>query len=91
MTSVTVPPADVEAPGGARGWALLSAWACTRDHKKIGIMFFFATAAALALGGLFALVLRLELLTPEGDVVSAASYNRLFTLHGVTMVWLFMI
>jgi cytochrome c oxidase subunit 1 len=91
MTSVTATPAAVSSRGGARGWALVSSWACTRDHKKIGIMFFFATAATLALGGLFALVLRLELLTPEGDVVSAASYNRLFTLHGVTMVWLFMI
>src|SRR5512142_1465092 len=69
----------------------IKSWLLTRDHKRIGIMFFVATAAALALGGVFALLLRLELLTPRADLFSETSYNRLFTLHGVTMVWLFLI
>ncbi len=45
----------------------------------------------LALGGLFALLLRIEHLTPGPTIMTATTYNRLFTLHGVTMVWLFMI
>ncbi len=69
----------------------IRSWLLTRDHKRIGIMFFVATAAALALGGLFALLMRLELLTPRADLFSETSYNRLFTLHGVIMVWLFLI
>jgi cytochrome c oxidase subunit 1 len=91
MTSVTVSPEEAAAVDPSQAWARVRAWALTRDHKRIGVMFFFATAAMLALGGAFALLLRLELLTPAGDVVSATTYNRLFTLHGITMVWLFMI
>ncbi|MCA9631162.1 MAG: cbb3-type cytochrome c oxidase subunit I, partial [Myxococcales bacterium] len=70
---------------GVRSWLL------TRDHKRIGVMFFFATALALLLGGIFALLMRVELLTPQKTIVEAGTYNRLFTLHGVVMVWLFMI
>ncbi|MCA9560374.1 MAG: cytochrome c oxidase subunit I [Myxococcales bacterium] len=69
----------------------LKAWLTTRDHKRIGIMFLVATTAAMALGGVFALLLRLELLMPGETIVDPMTYNRLFTLHGVTMVWLFMI
>ena len=54
-------------------------------------MFLVAISLAMALGGTFALVLRLELLTPPQDLVSAETYNRLFTMHGVIMVWLFLI
>src|SRR4029078_3251706 len=61
------------------------------DHKRIGILYFVATSLALALGGVFALLLRLEHLTGTPTVMSAMTYNRLFTLHGVTMVWLFLI
>jgi cytochrome c oxidase subunit 1 len=68
-----------------RGWLL------THDHKRIGVMFLVANALALFVGGVFALLLRLELLTPGSDLVTPTTYNRLFTLHGVTMVWLFMI
>ncbi len=73
---------------GRRTWF---GWFFTQDHKRIGVMFLIATACALALGGFFALALRLELATPEADLVTPAIYNRLFTMHGVIMVWLFMI
>ena len=66
-------------------------WLFTRDHKRIGVLFLIATTLMMALGGIFALLLRLELLTPRPMFMSADSYNRLFTLHGVTMVWLFLI
>ncbi len=66
-------------------------WLLTRDHKRIGMLFFVGITLSLVLGGVFALILRLELLTPEQTIVSAAAYNKLFTHHGVVMVWLFMI
>ena len=71
--------------------AVLRAWLTTRDHKRIGMMFLIATLCTLALGGLFALLLRISLLTPSGALLDAMTYNRLFTLHGIVMVWLFMI
>jgi cytochrome c oxidase subunit I len=75
----------LHAPGGIRGWLL------TRDHKRIALLFLGATTLALILGGVFALLLRLELVTPDRTVMDATTYNRYFTLHGVIMVFLFMI
>lgn len=69
----------------------LGSWLTTKDHKRIGLMFLVATLLALALGGTFAMLLRLELLTPGETLMTAHTYNRLFSLHGVVMVWLFMI
>jgi cytochrome c oxidase subunit 1 len=69
----------------------VGSWLLTTDHKRIGVLYFLATSCALALGGLFALLLRIEHLTPGPTVMSAMTYNRLFTLHGITMVWLFLI
>ena len=66
-------------------------WLGTTDHKRIGILFLLGTTAALALGGSFAIAMRLELITPEPLFMDDLTYNRLFTLHGVVMVWLFMI
>jgi cytochrome c oxidase subunit 1 len=66
-------------------------WLFTKDHKRIGVMFLVAVSLALALGGTYALLLRLELLTPRETFFEALTYNRFFTIHGVTMVWLFMI
>jgi cytochrome c oxidase subunit 1 len=66
-------------------------WLLTTDHKRIGVMFLVVLVGMLFLGGVFAMLLRLELLTPGPTIVNAMDYNRLFTLHGVTMVWLFLI
>jgi cytochrome c oxidase subunit 1 len=66
-------------------------WLNTRDHKRVGVMFLFFTTVALFLGGLFALILRLELLTPDRTIISAQAYNRLFTLHGIVMIFLFLV
>jgi len=66
-------------------------WLGTTDHKRISILFLLGTTASLAIGGSFALAMRLELLTPEPLFMDSLTYNRLFTLHGVVMVWLFMI
>ncbi len=66
-------------------------WVLTTDHKRIGVLYLVALLLMLALGGFFALALRIEHLGPTQTVMSAMTYNRMFTLHGVVMVWLFMI
>ena len=69
----------------------LKSWLLTRDHKRIGLMFLGCVTVALFLGGLFAMLIRIELLTPDETIMTAQTYNRLFTLHGVVMIFLFMI
>ncbi|MFY3744831.1 cytochrome c oxidase subunit I [Anaeromyxobacter sp. Red801] len=66
-------------------------WLFTLDHKRIGIMYLTAISACLLLGGVFALVLRLHLWSPQGALVSNDAYNKLFTLHGAVMIFLFII
>jgi cytochrome c oxidase subunit 1 len=66
-------------------------WLTTRDHKRIALMYLVLTLSAFALGGLFAMLIRVELLTPGPTIMSAMTYNRMFTLHGVVMIFLFMI
>jgi cytochrome c oxidase subunit I len=69
----------------------LRSWLFTIDHKRIGLMYLAVIVASLLLGGVFALVLRLHLWTPGGALVSSDTYNKLFTLHGAVMVFLFII
>ncbi len=69
----------------------LSSWLLTRDHKRIGLLFMLSITGFFVIGGLAATIIRLELMTPAGDVVTADTYNKLFTMHGVTMVWFFLI
>jgi cytochrome c oxidase subunit 1 len=66
-------------------------WLLTTDHKRIGVLYFVTTVFALALGGFLALLLRTEHLTPRTTIMDADTYNRSFTMHGIVMVWLFMI
>ena len=66
-------------------------WLTTLDHKRIGVMYLVLTVVGLLLGGVFALLLRIELLTPGPTIMDAMTYNRMFTLHGVVMIFLFMI
>jgi cytochrome c oxidase subunit 1 len=69
----------------------LKSWLLTRDHKRIGVMYLLTVIVFLMLGGAFALILRLSLVEPNNALVDAHTYDRLFTHHGITMVWLFMI
>ena len=66
-------------------------WLTTLDHKRIGVMYLCSVTLAFFLGGMFALLIRLELLTPGRTIMGAATYNRVFTLHGAIMVFLFII
>lgn len=66
-------------------------WLLTTDHKRIGILYTFSITAFFFLGGFFALMMRLELLSPRNWLVSTETYNKLFTMHGIIMVWFFLI
>src|SRR5688500_17146818 len=69
----------------------VKSWLLTKDHKRIALLYLFSVSLFFAIGGIYALTLRLELLTPAGDLLSADDYNRVFTGHGVVMVFLFLI
>src|SRR6266851_10293262 len=69
----------------------VKSWLLTQDHKRIALLYLAAISFFFFLGGIFATVIRLELLTPPGDLVSSQTYNKLFTLHGVIMVFLFLV
>ena len=68
----------------------VKAWLTTLDHKRIGIMYLFTTMLFFVVGGIFSLLVRLELLKP-GPLFSPTLYNKFFTLHGAIMVFLFII
>jgi cytochrome c oxidase subunit 1 len=70
---------------GVRSWLL------TRDHKRIALLYLAAVTFFFFVGGAFAVLIRLELATPVGDLVSDDTYNKMFTLHGVMMVFFFLI
>ena len=63
-------------------------WITTVDHKRIGIMYFVSAIIFFFIGGLEALLIRLQLGSPESTLISADLYNQLFTMHGTTMVFL---
>lgn len=71
--------------------AWLKSWLLTVDHKRIAILYLISINVFFLLGGLAASIVRLELVTPQGDMMSADMYNRMFTLHGVIMVFFFLI
>src|SRR5262245_5545429 len=69
----------------------IKSWLLTKDHKRIGLLYLATVTLFFFIGGAFATMIRLELLTPAGDMVSADTYNKLFTMHGVAMVFFFLI
>jgi cytochrome c oxidase subunit 1 len=70
------------------GW---TSWVTTTDHKKIGIMYLVLTFAFFLLGGVEALLMRVQLAVPENAFLDPSTYNALFTMHGTTMVFLFVV
>jgi cytochrome c oxidase subunit I len=69
----------------------LKSWLLTLDHKRIGLMYLYAIMFFFFIGGVFAVLIRLELLTPGKTIMTADHYNQAFTLHGAIMIFLFII
>ena len=70
------------------GW---KSWLLTTDHKRIAVLYIISISAMFLLGGIFAMLMRLELLTPQGDLVNSDTYNKFFTMHGIVMVFFFLV
>src|SRR6195256_4248757 len=71
-----------------RGW---TSWLTTTDHKRIGILYIVTTFVFFILGGVEALLMRLQLASAHNTLVTPQTYNQLFTLHGTTMIFLFVV
>ncbi len=69
----------------------IKSWLLTTDHKRIALLFLASITTFFFLGGFFAMLIRLELLTPAGDLVLSDTYNKLFSMHGIVMVFLFLV
>src|SRR5207248_7982857 len=69
----------------------VKSWFLTGDHKRIAVMYVVSISLMFLLGGVFATLVRLELLTPAGDLFQSDTYNKLFTMHGVIMIFFFLI
>ena len=69
----------------------LKSWLLTKDHKRIAVLYLISISIFFFLGSLFAVGIRLELTTPQGDLFQPDTYNKFFTLHGVIMVFFFLI
>lgn len=69
----------------------IGAWIFSTDHKRIGLLYFYSVFAFFLVGAVLGLLLRIELIAPGRTIVDAATYNGLFTVHGVVMIFLFII
>jgi len=69
----------------------VKSWLLTTDHKRIALLYLASITLFFFVGGFFAVLIRLELLTPPGDLFQAETYNKLFTMHGVMMIFFFLI
>ena len=72
------------------GYSIWS-WLFTKDHKRIAIMYLVVVTAFFMMGGMYAACIRLELLTPQSDLLESGTYNKFFTHHGILMVFFFLI
>mgnify|MGYP001791281935 FL=1 len=95
MSTVTLHDVRFVEPEGTRNYVTHDygalSWLLTKDHKRIAILYLFSITAMFILGGFFAVVMRIELLTPEGDLLTSDTYNKFFTLHGIVMIFFFLI
>jgi cytochrome c oxidase subunit 1 len=69
----------------------IKSWLLTKDHKRIAILYLISVTFFFAIGGAYAAAIRLELLTPLGDLMQSHTYNKVFTHHGIMMVFFFLI
>jgi cytochrome c oxidase subunit 1 len=69
----------------------VASWLLSTDHKRIALLYLASVTLMFFIGGAFAVAIRLELVTPPGDLVQSETYNKLFTMHGVVMIFFFLI
>lgn len=69
----------------------IMSWLLTQDHKRIAILYLISITLMFFIGGAMAGMIRLELLTPQSDLVSTDTYNKLFSMHGIIMIFLFLV
>ena len=69
----------------------LKSWLLTGDHKRIAMLYLMSITVFFFIGGAFASLIRLELLTPQPDLMASDTYNKMFTMHGIIMVFLFLV
>src|SRR5687768_8798412 len=69
----------------------LKSWLLTKDHKRIALLYLGSITFFFFIGGIYALMIRLELLTPHGDFMESTTYNKVFTQHGIIMIFFFLI
>ena len=69
----------------------IRSWLLTTDHKRIAWLYLMGVTFFFSVGGIFATMIRIHLLTPEGYLVTPETYNKLFTMHGVAMIFFFLI
>src|ERR671930_1990350 len=94
MASVAAPKARERLDRLERIWEEprgIVGWLTTVDHKRIGLMFFFTSLAFFAAGGVEALLVRTQLIGPDGHLLDPAAFDQVMTMHGVTMIFLFVI
>ena len=81
-----------EEPANYLNWRhTISSWLLTTDHKRIGILYLISIFVFFLIGGVAAGLFRLELMTPGAEVLSHENYNKLFTAHGVVMIFFFLV
>jgi cytochrome c oxidase subunit 1 len=88
---LTAPPLIEEPKNYLTAETGLKSWLLTKDHKRIAILYLIVVTGFFALGGIFAGLIRLELTTPAGDLFDSNTYNKVFTMHGIIMVFFFLI
>jgi cytochrome c oxidase subunit 1 len=88
---ITAPPQVAEPKNYLNAETGLKSWLLTKDHKRIAILYLIVVTLFFALGGIFAGLIRMELATPAGDLFDSNTYNKVFTMHGIIMVFFFLI
>src|SRR5258708_15913094 len=91
MSTAIVGPRTEESPkylNAEYGW---KSWLLTTDHKRIAVLYIISITLMFFVGGIFAVLIRLELLTPQGDLVNSDTYNKFFSMHGIVMVFFFLV
>ncbi|HWC59665.1 MAG TPA: cbb3-type cytochrome c oxidase subunit I, partial [Verrucomicrobiae bacterium] len=91
--ATVAPVAELRTPKNylTEGGHTLRSWLLTTDHKRIGVLYLISILVYFTIAAIAAAMMRMELITPAGDMVTSETYNKLFTIHGTLMVWFFLI